>query len=308
MKNVTVVMVLAYLFVPTMGAAQEWAYQVVEHIPPSDIDVDAPRMMPGSSRSYSQAQIDDDWNPPDWFPDDHAPLPEVVARGPGNVRACGACHLTSGMGHPESSHLAGLAVEYFMRQMADYKSGARKDRYWMNDFARELSVDDARAAAEYYAAIEPIDWVEVVEADTVPRSYVGDGRMRFRQPDGGTEPLGRRIIELPQDRELVTAKHPYSGFIAYVPVGSLARGEELVTTGGAGRTIACNICHGADLKGLGEVPAIVGISPLYTVRQLNDIQTGDRAGTLTALMQATVVSLTEDDMIAIAAYLASLDP
>ena len=60
--------------------------------------------------------------------------------------------------------------------------------------------------------------------------------------------------------------------------------------------------------GVGEIPAIRGISPLYVVRQLNDIQTGDRAGVQAVLMQATVASLTEDDMIAIAAYLASLDP
>ena len=172
--------------IPTTGIAQEWAYQVVERIPPSESDVNAPRSVPGSSRSYSQAEIDDDWNPPDWFPGDHSPLPVVVAQGSGDVRACGACHLTSGMGHPESSHLAGLPVEYFMRQMEEYRSGARTDRYWMNDFARELSVESMRDAAEYYAAIEPIDWVEVVEVDEVPRSYVGDGRMRFRDSGGGT--------------------------------------------------------------------------------------------------------------------------
>ncbi len=308
MKSTIALLATVWLVTSTTGVAQEWAYQVVETIPPNEIDINAPRMVPGSSRSYSQAEIDDDWNPPDWFPNDHSPLPAVVARGPGNVRACASCHLTSGMGHPESSQLAGLPVEYFMRQMEDFRSGARKDRYWMNDFARELSVEATREAAEYYTAIEPIDWVEVVEADSVPRSYVGDGRMRFRDSSGGTELLGNRIVELPQNRELVTAKHPYAGFIAYVPVGSLARGEELITTGGDGRTIACTICHGAELRGIGEIPSIRGISPLYAVRQLNDIQTGDRAGVQTALMQATVASLTEDDMIAIAAYLASLDP
>jgi len=308
MKNLLLIAVVAWAVAPGPGIGQEWAYQVVEFVPPSEIDIHAPRTVPGSTRSYSQEEIDDDWNPPDWFPDDHAELPQIVARGPGNVRACAACHLTSGMGHPESSQLAGLPVAYFMRQMADYMSGARKDRYWMNDFAQALSDEDIREAAEYYAAIEPIDWVEVIEAETVPRSYTGDGRMRFRHPDGGVEPLGRRIIELPQNKELVTAKHPYSGFIAYVPVGSVARGEELVGTGGAGKTIACSICHGADLKGLGEVPGIRGVSPLYTVRQLNDIQTSDRAGIQSALMQPTVINLTEDDIIAVAAYLASLDP
>ena len=308
MKSGFFSVLLILLVASAIGDAQEWAYPVVEFVPPPEFDVNEPRTVPGSDRAYSQAQIDDDWNPPDWFPDDHAPLPEIAARGPGEVRACTACHLTSGMGHPESSQLAGLPVAYFMRQIAEFRSGARKDRYWMNDFANGITDEDALEVAEYYGAIAPIDWVDVVEAETVPRSYTGDGRMQFRHPEGGTEPLGNRIIELPQDHELVTAKHPYSGFIAYVPVGSVARGEELATTGASGKTVACNICHGLDLTGLGEIPAIAGASPLYTVRQLNDFQTGDRAGALALLMQATVVNLTEDDMIAIAAYLATLDP
>jgi len=290
------------------GADLEWAYQVFEE-ELVEVDENAPRTVPGSSRSYTQLEIDDLWNPPDWFPDDHAPLPEVVARGAGeNVRACASCHLTSGMGHPESSQLAGLSVGYMLRQMADFKSGARTDRFWMNEFAEAISDEDARAAVEYYAAIAPIDWVEVIETDTIPRNYVGDGRMRFRHPDGGTEPLGNRILEFPQDRTLATARHPYTGFVAYAPIGSIARGEELATTGGAGRTIQCAICHGEGLKGLGEVPGIAGSSPIYTVRQLNDIKTGARSGSLTALMLASVENLTEEDIVALAAYLASLEP
>ena len=307
MKKLTVALALLL----TASAAQadlEWAYQVFEE-QLHEVDENAPRSVPGSTESYTQVEIDDLWNPPDWFPDDHAPLPEVVARGAGeNVRACASCHLTSGMGHPESSQLAGLPVGYMMRQMADFESGARTDRFWMNGFAEAISDEDALAAAEYYAAIEPIDWVDVIESDTVPRNYIGDGRMRFRHPDGGTEPLGNRILEFPQDRELATARHPYTGFVAYAPVGSIARGEELATTGGGGRTIQCTICHGEGLTGLAEIPGIAGASPIYTVRQLNDIKTGARSGPMTALMIATVANLTEEDIVALAAYLASLDP
>ncbi len=302
----------ALALLPMVATAQsnfEWAYQVFEE-QLHEIDENAPRTVPGSDRSYTQVEIDDLFNPPDWFPDDHAPLPEVVARGDGEViRACASCHLTSGMGHPESSQLAGLPVSYFMRQMADFRSGARVDRFWMNDIGAAISDEDALAAAEYYAAIEPIDWVEdVIESDTVARSYVGDGRMRFRHPDGGTEPLGSRILEFPQDRELATARHPYSGFMAYVPIGSITRGEELARTGADGRTIQCAICHGQDLTGLADIPAIAGASPIYTVRQLNDFKTGVRAGPMAALMLQTVANLTDEDIVALAAYLATLDP
>lgn len=291
----------------------EWAYQVLDEslLPQRDLDIDlqAPRSVPGSSLQRSQEQIDDHWNPPDWFPDDHyAPVPEVVLHGAGpDVRACGACHGFTGAGHPESSHLAGLTAAYIEAQMADFKSGARKDRNWMNLF--DVSEEQTRIAAEWFAGLEVIDWIdEVIEADMVPRTYIGDGRMRHLHPDGGTEPIDNRIIEVPQDRELATARHPYSGFTVYTPVGSLARGEDLVTTGAGGRTIQCFICHGVDLKGLGDVPRLAGVSPLYTVRQLNDFKNGDRAGSLAPLMTATVMNLTDEDMVAIAAYLGSLDP
>ena len=291
----------------------EWAYQVLDEslLPQRDLDIDlqAPRSVPGSSLQRSQEQIDDHWNPPDWFPDDHyAPVPEVVLHGAGaDVRACGACHGFTGAGHPESSHLAGLTAAYIEAQMADFKSGARKDRNWMNLF--DVSDEQTRIAAEWFAGLEVIDWIdEVIEADIVPRTYIGDGRMRHLHPDGGTEPIDNRIIEVPQDRELATARHPYSGFTVYAPVGSLARGEDLVTTGAGGRTIQCFICHGVDLKGLGDVPRLAGVSPLYTVRQLNDFKNGDRAGSLAPLMTATVMNLTDEDMVAIAAYLGSLDP
>ena len=291
----------------------EWAYQVLDEslLPQRDLDIDlqAPRSVPGSSLQRSQEQIDDHWNPPDWFPDDHyAPVPEVVAHGSGpNVRACAACHGFTGAGHPESSHLAGLSVAYIEAQMADFKSGARKERFWMNGF--DATEEQTRIAAEWFAGLEVIDWIdEVIEADIVPRTYIGDGRMRHLHPDGGTEPIDNRIIEIPQDRELATARHPYSGFTVYAPAGSLARGEDLVTTGAGGRTIQCFICHGVDLKGLGDVPRLAGVSPLYTVRQLNDFKNGDRAGSLAPLMTATVMNLTDEDMVAIAAYLALLDP
>ncbi len=82
----------------------------------------------------------------------------------------------------------------------------------------------------------------------------------------------------------------------------------MVSTGGAGKTLQCAICHGQDLKGLGGVPSIVGRSPSYVVRQLYDIQNGARAGTAAQLMKATMANLTVEDMVSISAYLASRTP
>jgi len=124
----------------------------------------------------------------------------------------------------------------------------------------------------------------------------------------GMEPLGMRIMETPENVEHAEVlRDPYSGFIAYVPVGSVAKGEELVTTG-AGKTIQCNICHGPGLNGLGFVPGIAGRSPTYAVRQMYDMREGTRRGASAALMQPVVANLTTEDMISIAAYVASLPP
>ena len=86
-------------------------------------------------------------------------------------------------------------------------------------------------------------------------------------------------------------------------------GAELVKTGGSGKTIACGICHGDSLEGIGDVPRLAGLHPTYVFRQLLYFYEGEaHTGTSAALMKKVVPKLTEDDMLAIAAYVASLDP
>ncbi len=81
-----------------------------------------------------------------------------------------------------------------------------------------------------------------MEATTVPKTWVNGGRMRLPLPAGGTEPLGNRIITLPLDPARVELRDPHSGFIAYVPPGSIKKGEELVTKGGGGKErFACGM-------------------------------------------------------------------
>ena len=103
-------------------------------------------------------------------------------------------------------------------------------------------------------------------------------------------------------------RDPHSGFIAYVPPGSLRAGEALVKTGDHGKTVPCATCHGDALTGLGEVPRIAGLQPVYIARQLLQMQNGSSAGTNAAQMKETVAKLSEDDIIAISAYLGSLPP
>ena len=308
----SIICAAALVAIPLLAVAAEeldWAYPVTPKPEPHDNLV--LKQVPDSTRAYTQAQIDDPFNPPDWFPDEHPPMPDVVAQGSKPaVRACAQCHLPTGDGHPESSSLAGLPVPYLLRQMAAFKTGGRKGvrATTMIAIAQAISDADSLAAAEYFAALKPGIWTKVIETDSVPKSYVGAGGMRFAEPGGEREPIGNRIIVLPQDETRAKSRDPRSGFIDHVPTGSIAKGEALVTTGDGGKTIPCAICHGQTLQGLGELPSIVGRPPTYVLRQLNDMKTGARSGISTALMKAVVEKLTMEDMIAIAAYLGSRDP
>jgi cytochrome c553 len=308
MKTLVSIAVLGLFSLPAAAAElPEWAYPVNPAPKPPDTSVQ--RALPGSTKSYTQAQIDDGFNPPDWYPQDHPPMPDVVAHGrkEANARACALCHLTNGAGQPESASIAGLPVRYILRQMAEFKIGMRSGARAaaMIPIAKGLGDKDFRAAADYYASLKPVAWYKVVETDTVPKSYLGSGAMRFPLENGGTEPIGKRIIELPQNDESAESRDPRTGFVAYVPTGSIKKGESIVADGGGGKTIQCSICHGTELHGVGDIPPIVGRSPMYVFRQLNDIKLGTRDGSNVAPMKNVVQKLTDDDMIAIAAYLVS---
>jgi cytochrome c553 len=300
-----------------------WAYPVgaAAQRPPDD---GALQRLPGSSASFTVTQVRDAFNVADWHPGDHPTMPEVVKQGRRpDVRACGYCHMPNGQGRPENSALAGLPAAYIVQQMADFKNGLRKTSEAkmgppnaMIAIGKAATEAEAQAAAEYFASFQFKPWIRVVESATVPKTKIAGG-MLAKDEAGGTEPIGQRIIEMPEDLERTELRDPRSPFVAYVPVGSIKKGEELVTTGGdkvaggqiaAGRTIRCGVCHGAGLKGLGNVPPLAGRSPSYTVRQLYDMQHGNRKGPGAELMKAVVANLTLEDMVNIAAYTSSRTP
>ena len=306
-----------------------WAYGVMAPPPPPGAPAPAatPAAAPaapdntmhkvdGSSLSFTLAQIRDGFGPADWFPGDHPAMPDIVAHGKKDqmVIACSLCHMPNGKGRPENAPVSGLPVAYFVQQMMDFKNDVRKsadprkaNTNRMIGFAKAMTDAEIKAAAEYYGAIKWTRWIKVVETSTVAKTRIAGG-MFLRIEGNETEPLGQRIIEAPEkteDTELL--RNPRSGFIAYVPVGSVKKGEALVTSGG-GKTTQCAVCHGADLLGLGPVPGIAGRSPSYLARQLYDMQTGARKGLWTDLMKPVVAKLTAEDMLNISAYTASRMP
>jgi cytochrome c553 len=298
-----------------------WAY-AIPPAPPAGAPAATPpapdtslKHLPGSTLEFTRAQISDGFGPADWYPGDHPKMPDVVAHGHRpDVRACGLCHYPNGKGRPENAGVAGLPVEYFIHQMNDFRNGNRKsaeprkaNTNTMIAIAKGMTEDEIKAAAEYFSSMKWTPWIKVVETNMAPKTRINGG-MFLTLEGNEKEPLGQRIIETPENAEATEVlRDARSGFIAYVPVGSIKKGQALATTG-AGKTTQCGLCHGADLKGLGPVPGIAGRSPSYLVRQMYDMQQGARKGTWTELMKPVVAKLTDDDLVAIAAYATSLKP
>ncbi|HEV2326534.1 MAG TPA: c-type cytochrome [Terracidiphilus sp.] len=293
-----------------------WAYALnPDSTAPAPKPDDKPRHVPNSAATFTVAQTHDLFSPPDWHPSAHPAMPEIVAHGrKPDVYACAYCHLPNGQGRPENASLAGLPASYIVQQMADFKSGARKSSEPRHLPATNMITIETKAtdpeiqsAAQYFSKLPRKPWIRVVETSTVPATHVS-GWMLVASTPAATEPIGQRIIETPENLERTELRDDASGFIAYVPPGSIQKGKHLATSGADGKTVPCAKCHGPGLRGSPDGPPIAGRSPSYLVRQLYDIRSGARSGVLPQQMQKPVKNLDLDDMIALAAYVASLKP
>jgi cytochrome c553 len=157
----------------------------------------------------------------------------------------------------------------------------------MTAIAKAATDAEVQAAAAYFSSLKPQPVIKVVETDTVPATQIARVFYMLAK-NGGTEPIGERIVEVPVDVAQFEHRDPRSQFAAYVPIGSIAKSEALAKTGGSGATLPCAGCHGPDLRGLSPVPGIAGRSPSYLVRQMYDFQQHSREGSAGALMAPVV--------------------
>jgi cytochrome c553 len=319
MRTVTALAVLAMM--PVLGAQTAtppaWAYAIP--IPPPAGAPSTPpapdtsmKQLPGSTLSFTRQQISDGFGPADWFPGDHPAMPDIVSHGKRpDARACGLCHMPNGKGRQENAGVSGLPVSYFIQQMNDFRNGLRKsaeprkaNTNAMITIAKAMTPEEIKVSAEYFGAMKWTPWIRVVEASTVPK-MVSRGGIWIPVEGGGSEPIGTRVVETPENPERTEIlRDPRSGFIAYVPVGSIQKGETLAKS----RALDCGVCHGADLQGVGPVPGIAGRSPSYLARQMFDMQVGARRGEWADLMKPIVAKLTEEDLVNIVAYVSSRMP
>jgi len=271
--------------------------------------------VPNSGARFTLPQVVDRFAPPDWHPSGHPPMPDVVAHGRSpNLFACAYCHLPNGMGRPENATLAGLPEDYIVVQLAAFRSSARRNPSpgWipgnsMHAVATNATEAEVAAAARYFSGLRFTPRARVIEAARVPRTRQA-GFVYALIPGTGTEPIGSRIVEGPRDFERHELRDDGMTYVAYVPPGSIKRGRSIARTGANGLVIACVTCHGATLAGIALVPPLAGRYPTYLVRQLLAFKTGARSTPASQPMQAVVARLSVEDMIAVAAYAATLAP
>jgi cytochrome c553 len=300
------------------SAVPAWVFPLnpLEPATPAPFDRVKPLHMENSQVTYTEAQLNDLFAAPDWHPDSHSPMPEVVSHGnPPDVYACGYCHTPGGQGRPENASLAGLPVQYIIQQVADFKSGARRSA-WSGPFrptdrmiqvAIHASPDEVAAAAQYFSVQHLRPRVKILERSHVPKTHVV-GWVYAADEGGVEEPLGERLMELAPDAELHERRADDMRYVAYVPLGSIGRGRSIARSSEGAPTTACVTCHGENLQGVGLIPPLAGRSPSYILRQLLAFKTGARAGATAQPMRVVVATLQIGNMIDVAAYAASLQP
>ena len=264
------------------------------------------------SLKRTMRQINDGNDPPDWFPKEHGPMPDIVRHGRApHIAACIQCHLPNGNGHPESASISGLSVEYIMRQMHAFRDGERLDirSPAMIEAALNISDKELRDAAQYFSRIPKAQqkWIRVVETPRAPATHLGGAGVRFFDKGGETVPVPPDMIFEVAESEQIELRNDHFGFADYVPQGSIARGR-IVSLGNHGQFRSCASCHGDDFRGHDDAPRLAGRSAYYEIRQLADMKYGARKGDALGKMKDIIGKLSDADIVNVAAFMASRTP
>src|SRR6185437_12483336 len=247
-----------------ISAAEAWAFP--QFPPLAALQAPSPHPqrlvhMAGSTRSYTQAQLDA--GALDWFPQDHPAMPEIILHDHKPARHCAVCHMVNGTGVPATAQLMGLPKAYILEQFAAFRAGQRgasgpRTTQDMAKEARDVSDADLRLAADYFSTVKFVPHTRVIETASVPKTR---WKYLVQVPDtsGAREPIGERIVETPVNFEDYQYRNDRAKYVAYVPPGGIARGA-VIAAKGVRAAPACESCHGANLQGVGIIPPLAGRS------------------------------------------------
>ncbi len=175
------------------------------------------------------------------------------AAGQAKSALCATCHGADGNSQLAiNPKIAGQNASYIVKQLMDFKSGARTGPT-MAAMVAALSEEDMEDIAAWYASQE----ATLLGAD-------------------------QELLEL---------------------------GESLYRAGNKELSVAaCSACHAPNGKGNAPAgfPSLSGQHPEYTLLQLQQFRSGDRANDLNSMMRATVERLTDRELQALASYVSGL--
>ena len=180
---------------------------------------------------------------------------------------CGACHGATGISPAETyPNLAGQQAAYIVKQLSDFKSGARTDMM-MAPMAVNLSEQDMADLGAYFASQPRTVETATESSDTsAPTAAAPAGNV-----------------------EIVTSTSAKA-----IYAGDVKSGQE--------KSAMCVACHGTDGNSLVAMyPKLAGQSANYLAKQLADFKSGARVD---PVMVGMVAGLSAKDMDDLAAYYA----
>lgn len=189
--------------------------------------------------------------------------------GKAKAAVCGACHGATGVNpNPLYPDLAGQNAQYVIKQLVDFKSGARTDMM-MAPMAANLSDQDMADLAAFFA-VQKRASEQAVASDDSAASVAEAGNV-----------------------EIVTSTAAKA-----IYAGDVKAGQE--------KSVMCASCHGADGNSLVSMyPKLAGQSASYTAKQLANFKSGERKD---PIMAGMVAALSEQDMNDLGAYFAVQTP
>jgi len=198
-----------------------------------------------------------------------------VDAGKAKASMCGACHGETGLNpSPTYPDLAGQKAAYMVKQLADFKSGARTDMM-MAPMAANLSEQDMADLAAYFS------------------SQKRASEKAATSIDSSATTIAPAVTASVSTVEIVTSTGANTIYAGDVKAGQ-------------GKSAMCASCHGADGNSpIAMYPKLAGQSASYIAKQLADFKSGERVD---PIMAGMVAALSEQDMNDLGAYFAVQTP
>lgn len=195
-----------------------------------------------------------------------------AAAGKAKAASCGACHGPAGISAMDLyPNIAGQKDVYIIKQLKDFKSGARTDMM-MAPMAANLTEQDMADLAAYFSSLP------MATAEETPAA------------DGSAAPA-------------TNAATPTAAVVTSSPAAAIYQGD---IAAGKTKSAMCASCHGVDGNSVVPMyPSLAGQSANYIAKQLADFKSGLRND---PVMAGMVAALTEEDMNDLGAYFAVQTP